>query len=103
MTDKRPPKLVDLTAEQHHARQTPRLAITEPMAIRRHVGLTDDGRHIGLTDDGGPVGALVDGFTEVLRRLGYAAGARITPSPFGGWEVEVAVRPLSESGSTVKG
>lgn len=94
MTDKRPPKLVDLTAEQHHARQTPRLAITEPIAIRRHVG---------LTDDGGPVGALVDGFTEVLRRLGYAVGARIVPSPFGGWEVEVAVRPLSEPGSTVKG
>ena len=83
---KRPPKLVELTVEQHHRRQTPRVAIAQPVALRRHVG---------LTDEGGPLGAVVEGFTEALRRMGYTSTARVTPSPFGGWDVVVAVQPVA--------
>lgn len=62
------------------------LAVTEPVAIRQHVG---------LTDKSGPLETLMRGYAELLRQLGYVAGARVIPSPFGGWDVVVAARRMT--------
>lgn len=62
------------------------LAVTEPVAVRRHIGLTDPDE---------PKDVALNGYRELLRQLGYATTARVSASTFGGMDVVVAARRMT--------
>lgn len=74
------------------------LADTEPHMLRTHTSARG----------GDLLNTLVSGFTELLRRLGYAGTVVAEESPFGGWNLMMAARrmtpaELSDRAGTVRG
>ena len=74
------------------------IATTEPMLLRT----------FAHGQDGEILNTLVGGFTELLRRLGYAGTVVAEESPFGGWNLMMAARrmtpaELSDRAGTVRG
>lgn len=61
------------------------LAVTEPVMLRTHTN----------TQGGDLLNTLVGGFTEMLKRLGYAGTVVAEESPFGGWNLALAARRMT--------